>query len=258
MKLGFIGVGTITAAIVEGLCKTQPEIEIILSPRNAETAAALAARYGNVRVAVGNQAVLDESEIVVLAVRPQIADEVLRALRFRGDHHVLSLIATVSLDYLRSATAPAGRVTRAVPLPMVAMQEGPTAIFPGDEKVRSLFERIGTAIVLENEAEFDVFTAATAVMASYFAFAGTVTGWMERGGISPEKARAFVGQMLQGLSRTAPERDFATLADEHQTRGGINEQVVRHVAPGGVIPDLDAALDAVLVRLKSAPPKQPD
>lgn len=256
-SLGFVGTGTIASAIVEGLRAAGVQTPILLSPRNAEMAARLAARHADVRVAETNQAVLDGSGMVMLAVRPQIVDEVLPTLRFRPDHHVVSLIATVSLDRLRAATAPAGRITRAVPLPAVALRRGPTAIFPGDDRVRALFDQLGSAIVLEEEPEFDLFSAATATMASYFAFAGTIARWMERGGVDPGKARAFTGQMLDGLAATGSGRTFAELADEHQTRGGINEQVVRQVAPDGFIPTLDAALDDVLARLRATHPSSP-
>ena len=43
MKLGFVGTGTITAAIVDGLAAAGTDLSIALSPRNTETAAALAA-----------------------------------------------------------------------------------------------------------------------------------------------------------------------------------------------------------------------
>jgi len=250
MRLGFVGSGTITAAIVEGLSAAKADVSIVLSPRNAAVAGALAARYSNVRVADCNQTVLDESEVVVIAVRPQIVEEVLQQLRFRPDHRVVSLVARVSLQYLQRATHPASRVTRAVPLPSVARRQGPTAIFPPADDVVALFDPLGTAIAVEQEAVFNVFGTATAVMASYFAFAGTISGWMERHGVAHETARAFVRQMLEGLATAGPDRTFEELADEHQTRGGINEQVVRAVAKEGVISSLDEALDAALASMQ--------
>lgn len=250
MRLGFVGSGTITAAIVGGLSDAGADVSIVLSPRNAGVAAALAARHANVRVADSNQTVLDESEMVVIAVRPQIIDEVLRELRFRPDHRVVSLVARVSLEYLQRATRPAARVTRAVPLPSVARRQGPTAVFPPVDEVLALFDPLGRAIPVEEEAVFNVFGTATAVMASYFAFAGTISGWMERHGVAHEAARSFVGQMLEGLASAGPERSFAALADEHQTRGGINEQVVRAVATNGVITSLDEALDAAFAGMQ--------
>jgi pyrroline-5-carboxylate reductase len=142
-----------------------------------------------------------------------------------------------------------------VPLPAVALRQGPTAIYPPDAVVRAMFDKLGTAVELDNEGEFDTFTTTTAVMASYFAFAGTVTGWMERNGIATDTARAFIGQMLSGLAGTAaaaPDRSFAALADEHQTRGGLNEQVFRAISQDGQLVDLDRALDGVLARLRAA------
>jgi pyrroline-5-carboxylate reductase len=140
----------------------------------------------------------------------------------------------------------------------VARCQGPTALYPRDQAIEALFGHLGIAVPLENEAEFDVFTAATAVMASYFAFAGTVTGWMERHGIADEAALAFVAQMLRGLATAGPDRSFATLADEHQTRGGLNEQVVRAITTDGIIAPLDEALDAVLDRIRGTRALSPD
>src|SRR5262249_14739752 len=152
MKLGFVGCGTIAAAMVTGLRGAGRSDAILLSPRNAEIAAALAEKFPGVRIAKDNQVVLDASDLVVLAVRPPILEGVLSGLRSRPDHQVLSLVATVTLDYLKSKTAPAAKVVRAVPLPSVAQRRGPTAIFPPDADIAALFDALGTAIPLKEES----------------------------------------------------------------------------------------------------------
>lgn len=256
MRLGFVGTGTIASAMVIGLRAAGNTNPIILSPRNVEVAADLAGRFDNVQVASTNQAVLDASDLVVLAVRPQIASSVLPELRFRPDHHVLSVIATLSIDYLGPLIAPATLATRAVPLPSVARRQGPTAIYPPSPPIKALFDALGTAIELDNESEFDAFSAATGVMASYFALAETLSVWMARRGVAPENAQAFVSQMFQGLAGTSPAAHgggFAALADEHQTRGGLNEQVLKSVTDDGVFTALERALDAVFARVTAAP-----
>ncbi len=60
MKLGFIGTGALTSAIVTGL-RSLPDVDVpvVLSPRNADIAAGLASRFADVRMARDNQAVLD-------------------------------------------------------------------------------------------------------------------------------------------------------------------------------------------------------
>ncbi len=74
MKLGFIGTGALSSAIVTGLKSLPGETTpVVISPRNEEIAAGLAARFPDVTIAADNQAVLDQSDMVMLAVRPQIA-----------------------------------------------------------------------------------------------------------------------------------------------------------------------------------------
>src|SRR5262245_58420477 len=120
MKLGFIGTGALTSAIVTGLKSVADNsVSVLLSPRNAEIAAGLAARHADVQVAADNQAVLDVCDTVMLAVRPQVAREVLTALRFRPGHHVISLMATVSHEEVARLIAPAAPAIVAFPMPML-------------------------------------------------------------------------------------------------------------------------------------------
>lgn len=252
MRLGFIGTGTIAAAIVEGLHAASSRHSIILSPRNEATASHLAAQFADIQVAPTNQAVLDGSDTVLLAVRPQIAHSVLSELRFRPEHRVISIIPAVTLEYLRGITAPAAAVTRAVPLPSAARRQSPTPIFPADPEVKATFNELGVAIELDHEEEFEVFTTATAIMSSYFRFAETVASWMQGEGIAATKAQAFVSQMLRGLSGTAagsPQSTFADLVVDHQTPGGLNEQVLNSLTEADAFKSLDHALDGILARL---------
>lgn len=184
---------------------------IHLSPRNAAVAAALANEFPHVSIAASNQEVLDAGDVVMLAVRPQIATEVLEALRFRPDHHVISLIATVSLEALAGLVAPARRITRAVPLPATALGKGATAIFPPDPVAAALFDRTGTAIEVDNPEIFDALCAASATMASYFAFADSIASWLTDRGLPAPDARRYVGAIFEGLAATtadAGDQDF--------------------------------------------------
>ena len=101
----------------------------------------------------------------MLAVRPQVAIEVLSELNFRRDHHVISLLAILPLGKIAELVAPAARVTRAIPLPMVADRYGPTGIYPPDPVAAELFNRLGTAIEATSADQSDAFCTATAAMA---------------------------------------------------------------------------------------------
>ena len=255
MKLGFVGTGAITAAIVTGLnADADGRDTILVSPRNADIAAGLAMKFANVTVADSNQHVLDGSDVVVLAVRPQVADEVLPKLKFRSDHHVISLMAILPVPRVAALVAPAGRVTRAVPIPIVADRCGPTAIYPPDPVAAELFNRLGTAIEATSADQFDAFCTATATMAPYFAFADEIASWLARHDVPAADARRYVATVFQGLGNiavAARDNSLAALAGEFATRGGLNEQVVAHLRKQGALHSLSEALDGVLQRIKA-------
>jgi len=258
MKLGFVGTGAITSAIVSGLRSGGAELDTIqLSPRNAEIAAEIANRFPSVSIASSNQDVLDKSEIVVLAIRPQIAAGVLSELQFRPDHRVISLVSGLSLRRATELSSPAVKITRAVPLPSAAHRLSPTAIYPPDGTAAGLFAKLGAAIEVEREAEFDAICAATATIASYFAFADSIDSWLVRRGLPQDKARDYVGRMLWALGSTAvngADRSFQSLASDHATKGGINEQVLSHLCNRKTFETVSDGLDAVWQKITSPDP----
>jgi pyrroline-5-carboxylate reductase len=253
MRIGFIGTGTITSAIVSGLnAVDSTTFTFLLSPRNAGVGARLASAFDNVTVAASNQAVLDDCDIVMLAVRPQVALDVIESLHFRPDHHVISLIALFSIERLQTLVAPATRVVRAIPLPMVALRAGVTALYPDDSTARSIFSQLGSIVALESPEHFNAFSTATATMAPYFAFAGEITAWMIRQGVPPTTARNYIAGMFHGLGTVAANpsaQPFPTLAKEFATVGGINEQVMAHLTKVGALTAVSDALDGVLSRM---------
>jgi len=107
MQIGFIGVGKITNAIVEGLCTSSiQDTQIWLSPRNEANARQLAEKYTAVQRLESNQQVVDRSDIVFVAVRPAVAVEVLQELVFRKEQIVVSLVPLLKEADLLAAVAP--------------------------------------------------------------------------------------------------------------------------------------------------------
>ncbi|HET7267040.1 MAG TPA: pyrroline-5-carboxylate reductase [Oleiagrimonas sp.] len=253
MSIGFIGTGALTAAIVSGLqTLAEGPASVMLSPRNAQIAAELAARFPDVRIAEDNQAVLDQCDTIVLAVRPQVADAVLPALRFRKDHHVITLIGILSREAVADMVAPAEHVTKALPMPMIAHGLGATLVCPPDPHTSALFGRLGKVIEVDDAAQFDALSTATASFATYFRYIDTMQTWLRRHDVPDATARDYLSGLFKALA-TAPEKapnaDFEQLASEYATRGGINEQMVRELADQGVFERVAQGLEAVHARI---------
>lgn len=256
MEIGFIGTGTITSAVVEGLHRSGFGVgQIVLSPRGAQTSARLAAAYPGVVVARSNEDVLGRCQRIVLAVRPQVAEDILSALSFSENHEVISFIAALPLSRLQRLVAPCRQIFRAVPLPPVALCCGPTVFYPPSPFLAEFFDSLGTAVPARAEGQLDAFLAVTATMASQFALLETMAGWLEGRGVASASARAFTRHLFHGLATVANEGkadDFAKLREEFSTRGGLNEQLDKHLREAGTHRSLVEALDTVMARLESA------
>lgn len=248
-RYGVIGVGSIAAAIVTGLCADDPP-PVLLSPRNAETAAGLAARFGTVTIAADNQAVVDGSDVVLVAVLPGQVEAVLADLAFEERHVVISVVAGVDLDDLRSWVAPAARVARSVPLPAVAGRDGRTPVYPPLPEAIALFDVLGGAIGVDDAATYEALTASSATVAAHFQFLGAIADWLVSKGLSEADARSYVAATFVGASESLRgEVDFGELITEVATPGGLNELFARHLREAGSVAAVGSGLDAVFARL---------
>jgi pyrroline-5-carboxylate reductase len=249
--IGVIGVGSIASAIVSGLCRGDGPQDILLSPRNSNKVAALAASYPGVRVAESNEAVTRESSVVLLCLRPSDAG-LLRGLSFRKDASVVSVMAGISITELGELVGPVKDVARAIPLTSVAARRGVTPVYPFIEPARSLFAQLGTVVDVADESSFNLFSASTATIAAHFAYLGHISDWLTARGIASLGARQYVAAMFGEIASSlqGADPDFLQLAKEHATPGGINERFAQIMAEQGVWDAVDGGLDQIRQRLE--------
>lgn len=249
MRYGFIGTGSITRAMVTGLSDGVEEPPaVVLSPRNAEVAAQLAARFRNVTVAASNADVVEGADVVVLAVRPPDAG-VLSGLPFRTAQPVISAMAGVPVAVLAELVAPATRISRAIPLPESARRSGIVPIHPFDEAAVEFFSRLGGVVVTPTEAALDAHSAVSSLIAGHLDYLDAVSEWFSEQGVPPVDARRYVAAIFKettaGLDGDVP---FTELADHHSTPGGLNEQV-RNATSADIRRIVRGALSDVLERI---------
>lgn len=253
-SIGFIGTGAITEAIVRGLLREPAFVaKAILSPRNADVAGRLAAEFPSVEIASDNQSVVERSRIIVLAIRPQIAQEVVRKLKFNGGQLVISVIAATSRDELHEWMGAGPRLVQAIPLPFVAERQGVTVIYPPDADVAAIFDVLGSAVICANKEEYDLLAAASAVMSTYFGVMSMLEDWLAEKGLGRSQARSYIAPLFASLAKCADRADsapFVVLSREFATRGGLNEQVLSDFERHGGRLALSSALDAVLARIR--------
>jgi pyrroline-5-carboxylate reductase len=252
MFIGVLGVGAIGSAIVTGLCDDVDDPPgVLLSPRNAEIAGGLARRFATVEVAADNQAVVDGAPVVLVCVRPQVAQAVLAGLRFPADRVVISAMAGVRVQELQRLVAPATDVARVIPLPSVARRDGITPVHPPNAAAAALFDRLGETVEVADAEAFEAFSASTATIAAHFAYLNAIAAWLESQGVPEPAATRYVASIFAGLAEaTASGDSFDQLARDHATAGGINEQFLDELERGGTFEHVRLGLDRILERLK--------
>jgi pyrroline-5-carboxylate reductase len=249
---GILGVGEIGAAIVTGLCEQVDDApRILLSPRNAERAAALAARYPSVSVAPDNQSVASRCAVVVLSIRPKDSRVILAGLAFRPDQAIISVMAGVPHDELASLVAPARDIARAIPLPPAGRRAGITPVHPGTAAARALFDRLGGTSDVEEAGAFEAMSAATGTIAAHLRYVAVVSRWLSDQGVEPEQAARYVrsifGNVAEDLGSSPGSLD--ELARAHATPGGINERFSAMLEAAGVFDAVSRSLQVIYNQL---------
>lgn len=251
MRIGFVGTGVISAAVIDGLCRvpdgdTPPEI--IVSPRSEAVGRDLAARHPTVRRAETNQRVVDDADVVCIGVLPSQLPDVLGALRFRDGQIVVSFVAGAAIEAVAAHVDADARVCRVVPLPAIARREGPVLLHPGLAEIREIFAPLGTLIEPEDADQMMAFAHGGALMSSFFAMANAGVEGMAAHGVPRDGARDYLMAMYRALAATGRATPIDALADlpvRHETPGGVNEACRAHLSGLGWFDAYRGAIDAV-------------
>ena len=157
--IGFIGGGNMAAALIKGLlhAKVVPPEKVIVSDVKTERLQWLKEKHGVVTT-IDNHALVKASDIVVLAVKPQVIDKVLDAVGKDVKPHqlVVSVAAGVPVSAIESRMTDGVHVVRSMPNTPATVDAGATAIAPGTfateadlEVARKLFSAVGRVVTLE-------------------------------------------------------------------------------------------------------------
>jgi pyrroline-5-carboxylate reductase len=247
--IGFIGAGTLTESVVVALCeKFGTDLPIVLSPRSQATSSRLAARFSNVSVASCNAEVVNRSNTVVLATRPQQIDDALQGIVFRPDHTVISFIAKMTLAEVEERVCPASSACRVTPLPAIVLKKGPIVFFPPVDAVTDLFSGLGELIVASSEQEALALGDAAGLMSSYFQLQSGVIQWLAAHGASETNASRYTRTMLEALAATAmhtPDDEQSLLVMRHETLGGLNARCREALTKARWFDQVESTLDTL-------------
>ena len=248
MKIGFIGTGKITSSIIYGIFKSKlKNLKISISPRNRSIANKLSKKFRSVEIRKDNQEVIDRSDIIFLAVTPNVGLKILDKLRFTSNKKIISFISTINLANLKKLTKNKN-ITRAIPLPPIEIKKGPIVVCPPNKTAKSFFNHLGIVIEVRNEKVCNKFWSTSSLMAPFYELLKTSTDWLVRKGVEKSKATNYITELFLGLSQDAVNKKSSglkKLVAESQTPRGLNEQALRELQKGKFYSKLNVALNNI-------------
>ena len=258
--LAIIGGGRMGEAIVGGLVRSGAlsSDRITVAEPDAARRDSLAAAFQVRTVADGAQAL--PADIALLAVKPQVIDEVVSALSGSlGASLVISIAAGVSCARLEVGLPAGTAVVRVMPNTPALVGEAMSVVSGGSEAsaeqvelVRGLFAALGTSLILAERYQ----DAATAISGSGPAYFALVVDALARGGVRHglprDVAQTLATQTMLGTARLLAETGMhpEALVDGVSSPGGTTIAAVEALEARAVRAAFGEAVAAAVQRAK--------
>lgn len=213
-SIGFIGGGNMAEAIIKGLLAggvsaAQIRVADPLTSRREF----LASQYA-VTVTESCQDVAGTTDIIILAIKPQMAGGVLREMApaVSAEKLVISIMAGISTGFIEEALSGDLRVVRVMPNTAALIQAAATAICAGQnasehdlEMTREIFSRVGT-VVTTSEKLMDAVTGLSGSGPAYvFGFIEALSDAGVKNGLARDVSLALAVQTVLGAARMVSE-----------------------------------------------------
>jgi pyrroline-5-carboxylate reductase len=207
-RIGIIGCGNLGLSILKGIVATNDNAQIIVSKRNTSSLTGLFPE-DQVKITSDNGVVIEESEILIIALKPYTILLFLQEYKNKLDsnrHTVVSAATGISTNEIHGIIGDRFGVYRVMPNTASSVQESVTAICSSNDPLNrevmivELFEGIGTVIKI-NE---DLMESATIMGACGVAYVLRFMRAMIQGGIEvgfdAKTATSIVSQTVKGAA----------------------------------------------------------
>lgn len=243
----FIGAGNMATSLIGGLVADGYDPErIIASDRDDSKLADLSARFG-IRSAADNITAIRQADVVLLAVKPQVLEQLCKEIREAVQQRqplLVSIAAGIREADIQTWLGGNVALVRTMPNTPAMLQAGATVLHAGgsvSEAQRDLAESILRAVGLtrwvDNEALMDTATALSGSGPAYFFL---VMEAMEaaaiNNGLPADTARLLTIQTALGAARMAIESSDgpATLRQKVTSPGGTTERALAILEQGNL------------------------
>lgn len=178
-KIGFVGGGNISRALVGGLLESGYDAqEILISEPNAAARELLTQQLPGVLISSSNTVVGEAASCIVLAVKPQILAHVCHELRpivQDSKPLIISIAAGVRSDDIDTWLGGGLSIVRAMPNTAAVLRLAVSGLFANDrvdgaerKRAAEVIAAIGSIVHVDSESDMDAVTAVSGTGPAYF------------------------------------------------------------------------------------------
>ena len=243
LRVGIVGAGVMAEAIIGGLVANRADpAGILASHPRRDRREALAQRHG-IRTVAANRETLTESEVLVLAVKPQMLSRVMRELRGRiaAEQVVVSIVAGATIRTLVEGLQHAA-VVRAMPNTPSQIRRGITVWTASDactarqrDLARAVLRALGDERLVEDEDFVAMATALSGTGPTYlFAVMEALIDAGVHLGFPRDLAHDLVVETLIGSAEFARQSELhpAQLRNAVTSPGGTSAAAIYELEKG--------------------------
>ena len=229
-KLGFLGAGNMAKAIANGIIKSN----ILKADEVVMSDPFVTGNVAGIKVINDNKVIFNDCEYVLLAVKPQIFNQIVDELKETKVKNVISIMAGVKMAKIKNIL-PNAQVIRIMPnLPasvgagMAGIAKDNNASKEANEFTKAIFESVGKAIFV-NESDLDAVTAISGSGPAYvYYFIQSMIKGGIKNGLSEEAAKELTLQTFVGAVEMVKHSkdDLDTMIDRVCSKGGTTIQAI--------------------------------
>ena len=260
----FIGAGNMARSLVAGLTKDEMQFNIRVSDPNPEQLQGIQQHWPMVEAYEDNIKAINGSDVVVLAVKPQLMEvvcEPIQTIVKTEQPLIISIAAGITINnlskWLNNSDA---AIVRCMPNTPALVQSGMTGLFANpavsteqSNIAESILRAVGSTLWLSNEEALDAVTAVSGSgPAYYFLVMEAMQNAAQELGLSAEDARLLVLQTAFGAAKLALESsdDAGILRQRVTSKGGTTEAALNKLIGGGLPALFEEAMVAATIRSK--------
>ena len=262
LTFGFLGAGKMATALAKGLVQAKlVNAGRIIASDPIDAARAAFAKEAGVKATASNLEAIQSAQVLVLAVKPDQVDGVLKEIRglVTGKHRLCSIAAGVTLAKLESGLANGARVIRVMPntpalvgASATAYALGKNATVEDGRLAQKMFSAVGVAFQLKES----LLDAVTGLSGSGPAYVYLIIEALSDGGVAAglprDVATKLAAQTVFGSAKMALEtgQHPGALKDMVTSPGGTTIEGIHELEKAGVRGALMSAVRAAAEKSK--------